>query len=68
MTTTIGLVSVSPGPLTPLGRACTLTLWSGEQAGKLAVELTPDEVRALIDALTPYARRRPPWRGGKRTP
>ena len=61
MATTIGLVGIAPAPLTPLGRSCVLTLWSGEQAGKLSVELNPDEVRALIDALTPYARRRKPW-------
>ena len=61
MATTIGLVNVAAGTLTPLGRSCVITLWSGEQAGKLAVELNPDEVRALIDALSPYARRRKPW-------
>lgn len=67
MVTTIGLVSVSKGDLSPLGRSCVVTIWTGEHAERAAVQMNPDEVRALIDALTPYARRRKPWRARLRT-
>lgn len=60
----IGDVVVYRGELGMMGRTCKVSLRHGVETA----ELNPDEVRALIDALTPYARRRPPWRGGKRKP
>ncbi len=61
-------IRVAAGAMTPGGRLVELTIpheapgafINSVEAGTL---LNPDEVRALIDALTPYARRRVSWKG-----
>lgn len=60
----IGDVVVYRGELGMMGRTCKVSLRHGVETA----ELNPDEVRALIDVLTPYARRRKPWPARSRKP